>query len=97
MGTACGAGAAAVRELEVGGLTFDAAFDSGNCARVDRLGEHEFGIWTAPDCVGTSCETNNRTWFHFSVSHATAGRVLTFVVHNMNSQNSLTLTRTDSR
>ena len=89
MGTAPGAGAAAVRELEVGGLTFDAAFDSGNCARVERLGEHEFGIWTAPDCVGTSCETNNRTWFHFSVSHATAGRVLTFVVHNMNSQNRL--------
>jgi hypothetical protein len=78
-----------LRQCEVGGLTFDANFDSGNCARVEQTGANEFAVWTAPDCAGSQHETNHRSWFHFAISGAAPGRVLTLVVHNMNCQGHL--------
>jgi len=78
-----------VRNLRVGALTFDADFDSGNCASVEHRGEHEYAVWTAPDCDGTECETNFRSWFYFSVRGVLPGSTLHFSVHNMNAQGKL--------
>ena len=41
-----------IHDVEVGGLTFDASFDSGNAARVEAVPENanEFALWTARDC-----------------------------------------------
>ena len=38
------------------------------------------------DCEGSPYETSYRTWFHFSVSGASRGSVLTLHVRNMNKQ-----------
>jgi hypothetical protein len=75
----------------VDGLTFDASFDSGNAAaRVEKLGDSEFGLWTLRDCEGTPHENGCRTWFCFSVRGAlVTGRTLAFRIHNMNSQGNL--------
>ena len=45
--------APSVSAQEVGGLVFDADFDSGNCARVEQRGEFEFALWTRADAEGT--------------------------------------------
>ena len=66
------------------GLTFDAAFDGGNAARVEQAGEDEYHLWTAPDCHGTEHEKQYKAWFAFAVGGAERGRMLTFVMHNMN-------------
>jgi hypothetical protein len=78
-----------LHDIEVGGLVFDAAFDSGNASRVEAVGEDEFALWTRRDCEGTPHETGCRTWFSFSVRGAEPGRKLTFRIHNMNSQGNL--------
>ena len=40
----------------------------GNLDRVEPgQAQFEYNLWTAPDCVGTSHENGNRTWFHFNV------------------------------
>lgn len=78
-----------LHQFGVGGLVFDASFDSGNCARAEQTGADEFAVWTAPDCVGSPHETKFRSWFHFAVGGAAPGRVLTLVVHNMNCQGHL--------
>lgn len=75
--------------FELGDIVIDSSFDSGNCARAEQLGESEFALWTAPDCAGSESPTHFRTWFYFAVSGATAGRSLSFVVHNMNPQGHL--------
>jgi hypothetical protein len=74
-----------ISNVNVGGLTFDAAYDSGNAARIEQ-GEtpDEFHLWTAPDCAGTVHEKQYKAWFAFTVGGAQRGRYLTFVVHNMN-------------
>ena len=51
-----------VRSQEVGGLVFDADFDSGNCARVERRGELEFALWTRADAEGTPHQVRVGTW-----------------------------------
>ena len=82
-----------IHDVEVGGLTFDASFDSGNAARVEAVSENanEFALWTARDCEGTIHENGCRTWFSFSVRGASLfeGRMLAFRIHNMNSQGNL--------
>eukprot|EP00941_MAST-03F_sp_MAST-3F-sp1_P000293 g293.t1 len=78
--------------IEHDGLIFSSNFCSGNMARCDRVVETDgscawrWGIWTAPDCVGTEFETTYRTWFYFSVSGAQSGQVLRFCIMNMNNQ-----------
>ena len=74
-----------ISNVNVGGLTFDAAYDSGNAARIEQ-GEtpDEFHLWTAPDCAGTVHEKQYKAWFAFTVGGAQRGRYLTFVLHNMN-------------
>ena len=80
-----------IHDVEVGGLTFDASFDSGNAARVEAVSENanEFALWTARDCEGTIHENGCRTWFSFSVRGAAPGRKLAFQIHGMNSQGNL--------
>ena len=51
-----------VRCHEVGGLVFDADFDSGNCARVEQRGELEFALWTRADAEGTPHQVRVGTW-----------------------------------
>ena len=81
--------APSVSAQEVGGLVFDADFDSGNCARVEQRGEFEFALWTRADAEGTPHQTGFRTWFHFAVTGAPRGKALHFIVHNMNPQGKL--------
>ena len=81
--------APSVSSQEVGGLVFDADFDSGNCARVEQRGEFEFALWTRADAEGTPHQTGFRTWFHFAVTGAPQGKALHFIVHNMNPQGKL--------
>ena len=80
-----------IHDVEVGGLTFDASFDSGNAARVEQISENEFALWTARDCEGSVHENGCRTWFSFSVRGAALfeGRMLAFRIYNMNSQGEL--------
>nr|XP_040016197.1 cytosolic carboxypeptidase-like protein 5 isoform X2 [Gasterosteus aculeatus aculeatus] len=51
--------------------------------------DYEFNVWTQPDCGGTEHENGNRSWFHFSVRGAAAGKTLKINVMNMNNQRKL--------
>lgn len=82
----------AIDATTLNGLTFSSAFDSGNATRVEALSDtanDEFILWTRRDCEGTPYENGCRTWFHFSVRGAAAGRTLAFRIHGMNSQGNL--------
>ena len=82
----------------IGDLTFDAAFDSGNAARVEAVGipasnsaAEEYNVWTSNDCAGTPHVKEYKVWFSFAVracSSASAaplsGRLLAFNIYNMN-------------
>ena len=46
--------------VECGGLTFDASYDSGNAAKVEYEGDDEFSIWTHADMEGTEFENKKR-------------------------------------
>ena len=74
----------------VGDLTFCAAFDSGNLAHVEcgDNGDH-FIVHTRADAEGTAAKARARTWFHFSIRGAKAGRTLDIEVRNMNPQSKL--------
>jgi len=80
-----------ISSVRVGRYTFDADFDSGNCARVEAAGAagDEFVVWTAADCEGTGVSTQSKTWFHFSVAGGEPGAWITLTVRNMNGQNRL--------
>ena len=55
-------GAERLHDVEIGGLIFDADFDSGNAStRIEALGDHEFSLWTLRDCEGTEFENGCRT------------------------------------
>lgn len=73
-----------ITSVTLGDLTFDACFDSGNCARIEQTGKDEYSLWTNPDAAGTAHEKQYKVWFSFAVRGAAKGRVLTFVVYNMN-------------
>ena len=75
--------------VECGGLTFDASYDSGNAAKVEYEGDDEFSIWTHADMEGTEFENKNRTWWSFSIKGVTKSRMLHFNILNMNSQGKL--------
>ena len=66
------------------GLTFSAAFDGGNLARVEAVSEDEFTLHARSDCEGTPFATRSRTWFSFSVRGAAPGRTLNFEVRMSN-------------
>lgn len=86
-----------VSQLELEGVTFDAAFDGGNLARVDfRTSDGTFILKTAPDSAGTRYENNSRSWFCFSVRGASLGaqslergRVLRFELRGLNNLDKL--------
>ena len=85
-----------VEDLAVGGLIFDAAFDSGNLAQVEQRpggGPSDFILTTGCDIANVP---NRGTWFYFAVrcgneQGSGAGppwneRILQFEVRNMNPQ-----------
>ncbi|KAK7907149.1 hypothetical protein WMY93_015761 [Mugilogobius chulae] len=51
--------------------------------------DHEFNVWTQPDCAGTEQENGNRSWFYFSVRGVSSGKLLKINVMNMNNQRKL--------
>lgn len=59
---------------------------SGNISIFDLRVDHEFKIWTRPDCSGTIFENGNRTWFHFSIRGYSPGRLLRVTIMNLNKQ-----------
>jgi hypothetical protein len=78
-----------LQSVECAGLTFDAAFDSGNASRVEQLDTDEFALWSASDCEGTTFERPWRTWFSFSVKGFQRARMVAFNIYNMNPQTKL--------
>ncbi|KAJ1638474.1 hypothetical protein T492DRAFT_943469 [Pavlovales sp. CCMP2436] len=82
-----------ISSVTLGKLTFDADFDSGNCARVVAVAgtSDEFNVWTSADCAGTSVITEAKTWFHLSVRGGEVGSSISLTVNNMNGQGKLYL------
>ena len=72
-----------------GTRTFRADFDGGNLARVERVKDTSFHLWTRADNEGTPHESHHRTWFHFSVEGCDVGETLTFTFVDYNKQKTL--------
>ncbi|TPP62349.1 CBPC5 [Fasciola gigantica] len=62
---------------------------SGNVSIFDLRVDHEFKIWTRPDCSGTMFENGNRTWFHFSIRGYAPGKLLRITIMNLNKQSKI--------
>lgn len=71
---------------KVGDLTFSSAFDSANLKDVAQGSDGEYHLWTACDCEGSKYQSRNASWFHFSVSGASANTKSKFRIVNMNRQ-----------
>lgn len=71
---------------ELGKHTFRADFDGGNLAKVERLKEGSYQLWTRADNEGSEHETAHRTWFHFELTGCADGDTVTFAVMNLNKQ-----------
>ena len=69
-----------------GDITFFSNFDSGNLAKVEKIGPGEYQCCTSPDCEGTPYETPYTTWFHFCVTGVNKGETLTVHLTNLNVQ-----------
>jgi hypothetical protein len=72
--------------MPVGGLVFNAGFDSGNLgsvSAVDGGAANSFELRLSPDCARTPFETTHRAWFHFSVAGAAAGTTVRMTIMNM--------------
>ena len=69
-----------------GDTTFFSNFDSGNLARVEKIGPGEYQCCTSPDCKGTPYETPYTTWFHFCVTGVNKGETITIHLTNLNVQ-----------
>ena len=74
-----------------GNQVISSEFCSGNAASVEAVDDActSFELRTAPDCAGQACETNYRTWFHFSVTGAQQDQTLQFAVLNLNPQSKM--------
>jgi len=51
--------------------------------------DHEYELWSSPDCLGSETETQNRSWFHFSISMLMPGDTVRLRVVNLNVQSKL--------
>lgn len=51
--------------------------------------DYEFNVWTKPDCANTIYENGNRSWFHFGIRGASAGKLIKINIVNMNRQGRL--------
>jgi len=67
-------------------IEISSEFDSGNCARAERVTSTLFNLWTAPDAAETAAESGCRTWFHFRVKGVAKGQTISFAVKNLNNQ-----------
>ncbi|KAF2356202.1 Peptidase M14 carboxypeptidase A [Trinorchestia longiramus] len=48
--------------------------------------DHEFQLYTAPDCANTAYENTNRTWFFFSITGGVPGDRARLLIMNLNKQ-----------
>lgn len=55
----------------------------------DFYPDYGFNVWTKPDCANTIYENGNRSWFHFGVRGASAGKLIKINIMNMNRQGRL--------
>ena len=67
--------------------------DGNSCSEDDGsvvlVPDHDYNVWTAPDCAGMECENSNRTWFYFGVKGGQSGKLLRINIMNLNRQGKL--------
>jgi hypothetical protein len=68
--------------FELDAIIFNSNFDSGNLARVEKIGKDFFRVYAGTDCYGTKNEQSFRSWFHFSI-RAPVRSHLTIVIRGL--------------